>query len=135
MPLPTPVPPVDPVVVLRAFAPSPAAWLPAHRGVDLKAGGGQPVRAPRAGTVVLAERLNDRPVLVLRSRGVRLTFEPVRASVAVGTVVTAGQVLGVLATGGHCSGRCLHFGVKADGQYLDPMTFLPRGAPVLKPPR
>lgn len=134
MPLPVPAPPVVPLVVLRAFSPSPEAWMPAHRGVDLRAGAGQPVRAVRGGTVVFAERINDRPVLVVRSTNVRFTYEPVSSSLAVGTRVTAGQQIGTVATGGHCATRCIHLGAKSNGVYLDPMTFLPRGAPVLKPP-
>lgn len=135
VPLPVPVPPVTPLVVLRAFTPAPAAWMPAHRGVDLQAGDGQPVRAIRSGTVVFAEVLVDRPVLVLRSHGVRFTFEPVRATAPVGTHVHRGDTIGIVATGGHCSARCVHWGARRDGVYLDPMSFLQRGAPVLKPPR
>jgi murein DD-endopeptidase MepM/ murein hydrolase activator NlpD len=103
--------------------------------VDLRAGAGQPVRAVRRGTVVLAERVVDRPVLVLRSGGVRFTFEPVRASVPVGTVVAEGQVIGHVGRGGHCDARCLHWGAKVSGSYVDPLSYLPRRAPVLKPPR
>ncbi|MEI2643921.1 MAG: M23 family metallopeptidase [Candidatus Nanopelagicales bacterium] len=99
MPLPVPAPPVIPLVVLRAFTPAPEAWMPAHRGVDLRAGAGQPVRAIRAGTVVFAERLADRPVVVLRSNGVRFTYEPVSAAVPVGSRVAAGQQIGTVATG------------------------------------
>ena len=134
MPLPVPVPPVTPLVVLRAFTPAPAAWMPAHRGVDLRAGAGQPVRAIRAGTVVFAEFVVDRPVLVLRSHSVRFTFEPVRATVPVGTRVHRGEAIGVVAAGGHCSARCVHWGAKTGGTYVDPMSLLSRGAPVLKPP-
>jgi murein DD-endopeptidase MepM/ murein hydrolase activator NlpD len=135
MPLPAPVPPVTPAVVQQGFAPAPHAWLPAHRGVDLRAGAGQSVRAVRAGTVVFADRIADRGVLVLRSRGVRFTFEPVRATVPVGSIVGAGERIGVVDVGGHCDGSCLHWGAKRDGVYLDPAIFLPRRAPVLKPPR
>lgn len=135
MPLPAPVPPVTPPVVLAAFAPAPAAWLPAHRGVDLRAGAGQSVMAVRAGTIVFAGRIADRPVLVLRSRGTRFTFEPVRAVVPVVTEVDAGEVIGKVGRGGHCDARCLHWGAKVDGSYVDPLSFLPRRAPVLKPPR
>lgn len=135
MPLPAPVPPVVPFVVQRAFTPAPEAWLPAHRGVDLRAGVGQSVRAPRAGRVVVAERIADRPVVVVLSRGVRFTVEPVRAVVPEGTSVRAGQQIGVVATGGHCDGACVHLGAKRDGTYLDPLSFFPRRAPVLKPVR
>ena len=39
----------------------------------------------------------------------------------------------VVGTGGHCDGRCLHWGAKIAGDYVDPLSFLPRRGPVLKP--
>jgi murein DD-endopeptidase MepM/ murein hydrolase activator NlpD len=124
---------VSPLTVIRSFAPAAENWLPAHRGVDLLARPGQPVRAPRRGTVVFAERIADRPVVVLRSGAVRFTFEPVHVAVPVGRRVPAGARLGTVAAGGHCSGRCLHWGAKIDGRYVDPLSFLPLRTPVLKP--
>lgn len=128
-----PAPPVSPLVVVRPFAPAPHNWLPAHRGVDLEARRGQAVVAPRPGRIVFADRIAARPVLVLKSGVVRFTFEPVRARVTVGQRLQPGQVLGRVETGGHCNGRCLHWGAKVDGQYVDPLSFLPRPRPVLKP--
>lgn len=133
MPLLAPAPPVSPPVVLRAFAPAPEAWLPAHRGVDLLASPGQAVVAVRTGTVVFSGVVAGRPVLTLRSRGVRFTFEPVVAARPVGTRVRTGDALGRIGTGGHCGGACLHWGAKVAGAYVDPMSFLPRQSPVLKP--
>lgn len=131
MPL-LPSPPVSPVVVVRGFEPSAHDWLPAHRGVDLRAGPGQPVRSPARGAVVFTGRVAGRPVVSIRARGLRLTFEPVAATVPAATAVRPGTVLGAVSTGGHCSGRCVHFGVKSGGRYLDPMALLGGGV-VLKP--
>ena len=46
--------------------------------------------------------------------------------VAVGDKVTAGQTLGVLGTEpGHCAPvTCLHWGLRAGAEYLDPLTLL-----------
>jgi murein DD-endopeptidase MepM/ murein hydrolase activator NlpD len=57
----------------------------------------------------------------------------VRARVDVGQRLRPGQVLGRVDTGGHCDGRCLHWGAKVGGEYVDPLSFLPRPRPVLKP--
>lgn len=128
-----PVPPVSPPVITRVFAPATEAWLPAHRGVDLLARSGQRVSAPRNGRVVLAKRIADRPVVVVESGSVRFTFEPVRSAVPAGTRVRTGQTIGRIGRGGHCDRRCLHWGAKVDGEYVDPMSFLPRRRPILKP--
>lgn len=133
MPLAVPVPPVTPVVVQSPFTPAAHDWLPAHRGVDLAASPGQQVVSPRRGTVVFSGRIADREVMAVRSRGVRFTFEPVRSRTRVGEKVRRGTVIAVVGTGGHCSEVCLHFGAKVRGEYVDPMTFLARRAPVLKP--
>ncbi|MEZ5185673.1 MAG: M23 family metallopeptidase [Candidatus Nanopelagicales bacterium] len=109
------------------------AWLPAHRGVDLRAHTRQRVLAPGPGTIVFTGRIADRPVVVMRWRGVRLTFEPVRAVRSVGAAVDRGEVIGRVGTGGHCGSTCLHWGAKVDGTYVDPLSFLPRERPVLKP--
>lgn len=131
--LPFTIPPVTPTTVVRPFAPAAHNWLPAHRGVDLATTPGQQVRAVRAGRVVLVRFIADRPVVVVRSAGVRFTFEPVTSPLAVGSRVSRGDPLGTIAMGGHCGGGCLHWGAKVDGEYVDPWAFLPRSAPVLKP--
>lgn len=131
----TTVPPVTPVVVIAAFAPAPARWLPAHRGVDLAAGAGQSVHSPGRCRVVFAGRVAGRAVVSMTCRGIRFTFEPVRTHLEVGAPLRAGQVIGVVGHGGHCDARCIHWGARIDGEYVDPLAFLPRRAPVLKPVR
>ncbi|MCB0901243.1 MAG: M23 family metallopeptidase [Actinobacteria bacterium] len=127
------LPPVTPVVVLAAFAPAPANWLPSHRGVDLAATPGQRVRAPDRCRVVFAGRVAGRGVVSLTCRGVRFTIEPVRSALSEGTWVVPDDRIGRVGHGGHCDVRCIHWGAKVDGRYVDPLQFLPRRAPVLKP--
>ena len=120
--------PVDSAVV-AAFDRPDAPWLPGHRGVDLRAGPGTPVRAPADGVVSVAGTIVDRPVVALRhsplgTRQVISSFEPVIPVVVVGTRVRAGQVIGWAGSGGHCRTRCLHWGVRVGGRYVDPLGLL-----------
>lgn len=118
--------PVDDTRLLRGFEAPSVRWGPGHRGVDLAAGVGAPVRAPADGVVVVTRRVVDRDVVtVLHVDGLRSSLEPVEADVAVGTAVTSGQVLGRVATGGHCAG-CLHWGVRDGERYVDPLALLRR---------
>ena len=134
--------------VLATFERPEHRWSPGHRGVDLDAGAGQGVLAPADGTVTFVGRVVDRSVVAIDTAGgLRATLEPVAASVAVGDVVAAGDVVGTLedpATGrGHCApATCLHWGVRRgagrEAVYLDPLLVLlaqgAPGAPVLLPP-
>jgi murein DD-endopeptidase MepM/ murein hydrolase activator NlpD len=129
--------PLDPrPSVERPFDPPDQPWLPGHRGVDLAAAVGQQVRSPAAGRVTYAGRLAGRGVVVVaHDGGLRSTFEPVEGSVAVGTAVDRGGVVGgVASTPGHCAPRvCLHWGVLRGTTYLDPLAFVGRARVVLLP--
>ncbi|MEU7086345.1 M23 family metallopeptidase [Streptomyces achromogenes] len=114
--------------VLRGWRPPPTAYGPGHRGVDLAAPAGSPVRAVAPGRVLFAGRVAGRGVLSLEVRGtdLRTTYEPVRASVGEGDQVDAGEVVGTLEAGAHCgTAPCLHWGLLRGGTYLDPLTLLP----------
>ena len=113
-------------------------WLPGHRGVDLRASVGQPVLAPTTGQVTFSGFLAGRGVVVVtHPNGLRSTFEPVEAGLAVGQGVRRGQrVAQVSGVAGHCApGVCLHWGVLRDRTYLDPLSFLGRRPVVLLPLR
>jgi murein DD-endopeptidase MepM/ murein hydrolase activator NlpD len=121
-----PVPP--PPQVLTPFRPPATKYGTGHRGVDLAAPAGTPVRAADTGTVVYAGMLAGRGVVSIQHPGgLRTTYEPVTASVAPGDHVQAGQVIGTL-DAGHPScapADCLHWGARLpDGSYLDPMSLL-----------
>lgn len=130
--------PIDPPELLAPFAPPTRRWLPGHRGVDLAAGLGQPVRAAGGGTVTWAGELAGRGVVVVtHDGGLRTTYEPVDPAVAEGDRVEAGQVLGTVGEGDvHCGHqpRCLHWGLRRGEDYLDPWRLLHPGRAVLLPP-
>jgi murein DD-endopeptidase MepM/ murein hydrolase activator NlpD len=120
--------------VLRAFAPPPYDWLPGHRGVDLALYAGQAVRAPAEGTVSFAGPVAGQDVVTVTHGALRSTYEPVEAAVEVGDHVAAGDLLGWLEPlTGHCRRACLHWGVLRGQTYVDPLSLVDLGPPVLLP--
>ncbi|GAA3700842.1 hypothetical protein GCM10022377_12790 [Zhihengliuella alba] len=114
--------PAAPPVVAAPFDAPETRWGAGHRGADLVAEAGQAVHAPAAGTVAFVGVVVDRPVLTIDHGGGLLTsFEPLASDLAVGARVEAGQAVGTIADGGHCGGSCLHWGLRVDGVYTDPL--------------
>jgi murein DD-endopeptidase MepM/ murein hydrolase activator NlpD len=131
------LPPVVPTFVERPFDPPASPWDAGHRGVDLRARPGQPVRAPADGVIHFAGALAGRPVISLAHAqpiggvtGWRTTYEGVVPRVTAGARVTRGQVIGEIGVGGHCV--CLHWGLRRGERYADPMSLLGSRV-VLKP--
>jgi murein DD-endopeptidase MepM/ murein hydrolase activator NlpD len=113
--------------VLRGFEPPTEPWLAGHRGVDLRASPGEPVRAAGAGTVTFAGLVGGVPtVAVTHADGLRTTYQPVLAAVTRDDEVDRGNILGRLSAGGsHCLPRaCLHWGLRRGNTYLDPLSLL-----------
>ncbi len=110
-----------PASVTRGFDPPVQRWSAGHRGVDLAARLGTPVRAPAAGTVRFAGRVAGRGVVVVDHGPVRTTYEPVLAEVPVGSAVVAGQLIGRIGPGSHCATSCLHWGLRRGEEYLNPL--------------
>jgi murein DD-endopeptidase MepM/ murein hydrolase activator NlpD len=113
--------------VARPFAPPPQPWLPGHRGVDLVAGAGTPVRAAGAGVVAFAGPVAGVGVVSIdHPGGLRTTYEPLVAVVRAGQAVATGDVIGALAAGhpGCPFPVCLHWGLRRGATYLDPLALL-----------
>ncbi len=131
---------VHPAVV-RGWEPPTTPYGPGHRGVDLAAAPGDPVRTVAAGRVTFAGRVAGRGVISVDLTGtgdppLRTTYEPVRASVRKGDEVKAGEVLGVLEPStAHCTRPCLHWGLLGADTYLDPLSLLPPWLLRAGPPR
>ncbi|WP_433296961.1 murein hydrolase activator EnvC family protein [Actinoplanes sp. CA-030573] len=121
---------------MRRFDPPPQPWLAGHRGVDLAGAPSTVVRAAGAGTVVFAGTVAGRGVVsVAHAGGLRTTYEPVSATVAVGAHVARGDPLGLLDAGhpGCPAGACLHWGLRRGRLYLDPLVLLGLGRVRLLP--
>lgn len=125
--LAVPIEPVWPIAgpVLREFDPPEADWLPGHRGMDIAGDVGQPVLAAASGTVAWAGVIADVASLSIQHPdGLRTTYQPVVASVSVGSPASAGEAVGVLQDG-HCGNdACLHLGLRRGEVYLDPLLWL-----------
>ncbi|WP_433369102.1 peptidoglycan DD-metalloendopeptidase family protein [Actinoplanes sp. CA-142083] len=122
--------PVSSPRVVRRFDPPPRPWLAGHRGVDLAAGPGASVVVAGAGVVVFVGEVAGRGVVsVAHSGGLRTTYEPVTATVAVGDQLALGEPLGLLVAGhpGCPAPACLHWGLRRDDVYLDPLALLGLG--------
>jgi hypothetical protein len=136
--------------VTRGFDPGRPFEGDRHRGVDLTAAPGTPVRAACTGPVVVAGRVGTSGgVVTLRCGPWRVTHMPL-ATIAVrsGAVVSRGTAIGTAGASPDHAG--LHLGVRRDGTrfgYEDPLRFLarpanpvplgraPRPAPRGRPPR
>lgn len=122
--------------VVRGFDPPDDPWGAGHRGVDLLGSPGQPVRSALPGRVSWAGVLAGRGVVVVDHGTTRTTYEPVDATVSVGTVVAAGDRIGRLSpVGSHCAPRaCLHWGwIEGADTYLDPLRLVGAGPVRLLP--
>jgi len=116
-----PVSPPHPIV--RPFLAPSTPYGAGHRGVDIGASSAT-IRAPADGVVHFAGVVVDRPVLsISHAGGLISSFEPATSVLHKGDVVKRGDVIGSVETG-HCAVRCVHFGVRLEGEYVSPLLLL-----------
>ncbi|WP_051463017.1 M23 family metallopeptidase [Haloglycomyces albus] len=124
--------------ITRDFHPPPQPWQPGHRGIDLAVSAGAVVRASGDGVVSYSGRVADRGVVsIIHDNGLRTTYEPVNPVVDDGERVSAGDEVGRVTPGhgGPGSAVVLHFGVRSDEEYLDPLALWGQGSVRLLPTR
>lgn len=113
-------------IVLPYEAPA-HRYGPGHRGVDLWPTGSGELRSPAAGVVAFSGTVVDRALVTIdHDGGLVTTLEPVRDAPAAGTPVAAGDPVGRVAAGGHAPPGTVHFGVRRDGEYINPLLLLDR---------
>lgn len=109
----------------RAFEAPAHRYAPGHRGIDLRADPHEPVRAPAAGTIAFSGAVAGRGILTIdHGDGLVTTLEPIESELAAGVRVEQGEEVAALALGGHSPPGALHFGVRLDGEYVNPMLML-----------
>lgn len=117
--------PVDPVRIVEPYRAPAHDYAPGHRGIDLEVSAGAAVMAPAAGVVAFAGTVAGRPLVTVdHGDGFVTTLEPVTPSVPVGAVIRRGDPVGTASTGGHTPPGAVHFGVREDGEYINPMTLV-----------
>jgi len=115
--------PVDEVQLVRRFEAPAHAYGPGHRGVDLASA--LTVRAPAAGRIAFAGMVAGRPVVTIdHGDGLVTTLEPVLTELGVGDAVSRGSPVGVVASEGHAGPGTVHFGVRRNGEYINPLRLL-----------
>ena len=117
--------PVDQAISRHFEAPS-SAFGPGHRGIDFGVAPGTRVRSAAAGTVKFAGVVAGRlAVTVAHNGGLETTYSMLsEVRVSKGQEVAPGRFVGVSGSAHNGQGGGLHFGVKLDGAYVDPVLFL-----------
>lgn len=117
--------PVTPPRIVAGYRAPANPFAAGHRGIDLAARVGQQVRAPSEGVVAFVGRVVDRGVVTVDlGGGLVSTLEPVEALVEPGARVQEGDVIATVSTGGHTPAGALHFGVRWQGDYVNPLLLL-----------
>jgi murein DD-endopeptidase MepM/ murein hydrolase activator NlpD len=100
-----------------------------HQGIDIDGDVGDPVIAARSGVVLVAGYADECGGLQVRidhGGGLLTWYRHLSViDVGVGDAVTAGRLLGRVGATGCATGSHLHFGVSLDGEFVDPLRYLP----------
>jgi murein DD-endopeptidase MepM/ murein hydrolase activator NlpD len=131
-----------PLHYTRISSPFGMRWHPVlkrkqfHNGVDFAAPTGTTIWACAAGTVVVADTrgANGRLVSIDHEEGLVSHYAHLSrfaAGIKAGVAVKQGQVVGYVGSTGRSTGPHLHYGLKKNGKFLDPLTYKVRpGRPV-----
>lgn len=97
-----------------------------HNGVDMAAPGGSPILAAYSGTVAAAGYSSTMGNYIYINHGSGLVTIYMHASalyVTAGQSVAKGDKIAAVGTTGTSTGNHLHFGVRLNGSYVDPMGY------------
>ena len=134
--------PVPDAEIVRPYQAPLHEYGAGHRGVDYKAELGTPIKTPADARVYFSGSVAGRQVLTLAvAERWLISFEPVSEPLAIGSVVSAGDIVAVVGTderdaasNSHHPENTLHIGVRLDGEYINPeLLFKSRVFPILLP--
>lgn len=103
-------------------------WGAMHAGIDIDSGPGVPIKAVKAGTVIMASWNGGYGNCVIIDHGGGFsTLYAHQSSMVVGDgqAVTQGQLLGYVGGTGNVTGPHLHFETRVGGSAQNPMNYLP----------
>ncbi|GHU48956.1 hypothetical protein FACS1894127_0850 [Clostridia bacterium] len=98
-----------------------------HLGVDLRSPRGTPIHAAEDGVVTTAKYKGSYGNLIIlnHGRGLETYYAHCSSmSVSVGKVVKKGDVIGQVGTTGNATGAHLHFEVRLNGVYQNPLNYI-----------
>lgn len=98
-----------------------------HTGVDIGAAGGTNILAANSGKVIKAGWNNSYGYMVMIDHGggiVTLYAHSSKLLVKTGDVVARGQVIALIGSTGLSTGNHLHFEVRVNGNYKDPLNYI-----------
>lgn len=107
-----------------------------HGGIDLRGKTGTPVPAAAGGRVAFSGRLYYSGNAVIIDHGLdifSLYLHLDTLSVSVGDQVKQGQLIGTLGSTGRVTGPHLHWGIKINGIFVDPLEFIKESRLLLQP--
>jgi murein DD-endopeptidase MepM/ murein hydrolase activator NlpD len=103
-------------------------WGRMHEGIDIAIPAGTPIRAAKAGRVILAAYTSGYGNYTCIDHGGGLSTCYAHQSsyaTSTGASVSQGQVIGYVGCTGSCFGDHLHFEVRVNGAAVDPLGYLP----------
>ena len=98
-----------------------------HKGIDISAPSGSSIVAAAGGTVVIAtySASAGNYVMINHGGGVYTVYMHMSSiSTSVGQSVSAGQKIGAVGSTGYSTGPHLHFGVRSNGTYVNPQSYV-----------
>ncbi|MCR5775104.1 MAG: peptidoglycan DD-metalloendopeptidase family protein [Lachnospiraceae bacterium] len=98
-----------------------------HNGIDMAAPTGSPILAAADGTVIAASYSGTMGNYIMIDHGSDIITVYMHASslgVSAGQEVSAGDRIGSVGSTGRSTGPHLHFGVRKDGSYVNPWSYL-----------
>lgn len=113
--------------VVRPYEQPPHEYAAGHRGVDIALTDGERTAliAPVDGTVSFAGSVAGKAVVSVTSGMWTVSFEPAVTALHVGDRVMRGHQFATARGGSdHCADTCVHWGVRENGTYTDPMPLL-----------